>query len=389
VDTRIRGRRAHRRFPTRKAAEQWLTAQRRRAHEREAGLSRELRETTLGAFCGHYRDTIAPGRKCKSSRERDALALDLLEEHFGAGRPMHSIGESDLRAFQAWAGKPYEFTLRRTKSDPKPGENGTSDDTRERQRGPSTINRLRHTWAHVFTEAERARHIAENPWRRVEPLPVESSEPRFLTVAEAGAVLRAAEEYGTKWTTKDRARHHAGYDQLNLRDMILWLLLAGTRRGEMFAMRWGDVDLGAGVARVRTLKLQASKRPRVREIPLHPDLVAMLHARRARRHANAGTVRNLDGSPVLDGELIFPPVSNLRRMFQKCCKRAKVPPARIHDLRHTTGTLLAASHSLSTVAAMLGHSSTRMAERYSHTALQTLREAVDSLPRLGASEEAI
>ncbi|NUP88672.1 MAG: site-specific integrase, partial [Candidatus Sumerlaeia bacterium] len=358
-------------------------------HEREAGLSRELREIALGEFCAHYRESIAPGRKCEASRERDALALDLLTEFFGVDRMMHSIGETDLRAFQSWTGQPYEAVLRLVVRDPKGDASPVGERQKTRQRSAATVNRLRHTWSHVFTEAERARHIAENPWRRVEPLAVESHEPRFLTVAEAEAVLRAAEEYGAKWTTPDRARLHADYDPHNLRDMILWLLLEGTRRGEMFSLRWGDVDLEAAVARVRTLKLQSSKRPRVREIPLHPDVVAMLRARRARRHPTGGAVFNLDGSPALDAELVFPPVSNLRRMFQKCCARAKIAPARIHDLRHTTGTLLAASHSLTTVAAMLGHSSTRMAERYSHTALQTLREAVASLPRLRGSEGAV
>ena len=69
--------------------------------------------------------------------------------------------------------------------------------------------------------------------------------------------------------------------------MVLVAALTGLRRGELFALRWGAVDLEKGVLEVResvyagqfsTPKTRSS----VRRIPLSSPLVALLRDRKAR-----------------------------------------------------------------------------------------------------------
>jgi len=57
----------------------------------------------------------------------------------------------------------------------------------------------------------------------------------------------------------------------------------------------------------------------------------------------------------------------LQRSFREACKKAGIEGLRSHDLRHTAATRLVETNiPLPAVAELLGHSSIRMTERYSH-----------------------
>ena len=59
--------------------------------------------------------------------------------------------------------------------------------------------------------------------------------------------------------------------------------------------------------------------------------------------------------------------SNFGRIWVKACAKAGAPGVHFHDLRHTGGTLAAATGaSLKELMARLGHSSTRAALIYQH-----------------------
>lgn len=72
-------------------------------------------------------------------------------------------------------------------------------------------------------------------------------------------------------------------------------------------------------------------------------------------------------------------INTVKRSFKTSCKKAGIEKLRFHDLRHTCATRLVESGiPLHTVAKLLGHSSIRTTERYSHPE-DTLRDAVDIL----------
>jgi len=72
-------------------------------------------------------------------------------------------------------------------------------------------------------------------------------------------------------------------------------------------------------------------------------------------------------------------INNVKRSFKTACKKAGIDNLRFHDLRHTAATRLVESGiPLHTVAKLLGNSSVRTTERYSHPE-DSLREAVERL----------
>ena len=66
----------------------------------------------------------------------------------------------------------------------------------------------------------------------------------------------------------------------------------------------------------------------------------------------------------------------LQREFKEACKQSGVQGLRFHDLRHTAATrLVEANIPLPAVAELLGHSSIRMTERYSHPQESVIKAA--------------
>lgn len=138
----------------------------------------------------------------------------------------------------------------------------------------------------------------------------------------------------------------------------------GMRRGEIFNLKWFDVDFNRRIVHVRQ-----SKSGRPRTIPLN---------------ATAQTL--LKGLPKAS-EYVFPSpknekrrVNDVGRQFERAVKNAKIPDFHFRDLRHTAATRMAdAGADPFTLAAILGHSDIRMTARYTHATDEAKRRAVDRL----------
>ena len=70
----------------------------------------------------------------------------------------------------------------------------------------------------------------------------------------------------------------------------------------------------------------------------------------------------------------------VKSSYRAACEASGLRGLRFHDLRHTCGSWLAqAGVPSSHIAAVLGHSTVRMTERYAHLAPANAREAVEKL----------
>ena len=101
------------------------------------------------------------------------------------------------------------------------------------------------------------------------------------------------------------------------------------------------------------------------------------------RQCQADELADLYCSNLDSFERMFPGISKnintVKRSFKTACNKAGIDNLRFHDLRHTCATrLVEFGIPLHTVAKLLGHSSIRTTERYSHPE-DTLRDAVDIL----------
>lgn len=128
------------------------------------------------------------------------------------------------------------------------------------------------------------------------------------------------------------------------------LLVYGLRRGEVLGLSWRDVDFEHGIVRVRQQLVRAGHQLYIgpvktaagrRELPL------LGLARDALASQEAMRVIGDPGSEWAAYELVFVtrtghPVEprNLARSFKRIISRGGLRPIRLHDLRHTTATLL-------------------------------------------------
>ena len=168
------------------------------------------------------------------------------------------------------------------------------------------------------------------------------------------------------------------------RSIVLVAVLTGLRRGELFALRWGAVNLDKGVLEVResvyngqfsTPKTHSS----VRQIPLSSVLAELLRNQK-RQAASAGP-----------DDLVFStrkrtplqPENILKRVIHPACERLGMPQVGWHTFRHTHATLLnELGESVKTAQAILGHADIQTTlQVYTHAVPASVSQAEERLAR--------
>jgi integrase len=143
----------------------------------------------------------------------------------------------------------------------------------------------------------------------------------------------------------------------------------GARRGELCGLRWADIDLDTRTMTIRTgiadvggrLVESDTKSHKARTISFDADTAGRLrgHRRWAERKAvSHDTVldeRAFVLSEAADGTIPYRP-DKATGTFRRVAKKASLPDARLHDLRHFAATqLIGAGSDVRTVAGRLGH----------------------------------
>ena len=138
-------------------------------------------------------------------------------------------------------------------------------------------------------------------------------------------------------------------------------LYTGMRRGEMFKLKWNDIDFQRGFISIRNPKGGVSQK-----IPLNEQARKVLE-----NHPR--TAENVFVRP--DGE----PFTDIRRRINPIKEAAELPAdfRPLHGLRHTYASMLASSGKvdLYTLQKLLTHKSPVMTQRYAHLRDEALRNA--------------
>jgi len=206
---------------------------------------------------------------------------------------------------------------------------------------PATVNRYAASLGAVFTWAIRKRIVPrgwESPCRRIERRPESNERIRFLSDDERERLLTACR--ASRWP--------------RLYLLVLMAITTGARKGELFGLRWSDIDLNRSIAYVNRTK---NGEPKV--LPLLPAVVD-----EARRFvSNDGPEALLFASRLNPNK----PYTVEASTWPTTLRAAKLRDFRFHDLRHTCASYLAQSGaSLLEIGEVLGHRQPSVTKRYAH-----------------------
>jgi integrase len=217
---------------------------------------------------------------------------------------------------------------------------------------PYAANRYVGVLSKMFSLAERWGMCERNPCKGVEKN-YEASRKRYLSGDELARLTTAL----------------AAHDDQQAANIIRMLLLTGARKGEVFAMRWADLDLGAGVW---SKAASTVKQARDHIVPLSAPARQLLAEIRAAQRPPC--------EQVFPGRYGHGHRETINKNWTRLLKAAAIERLRIHDLRHSYASHLAsAGVSLPTIGALLGHSSPATTHRYAHLFDDPLRKATEQV----------
>ncbi|MET8653423.1 site-specific integrase [Nocardia aurea] len=171
------------------------------------------------------------------------------------------------------------------------------------------------------------------------------------------------------------------------------LALTGLRRGEIGGLRWSDIDFGAGTLTITNTRIQVdgkviekttkTEKSR-RTLPLTPALVVALErAKKVQAAERLALGNSFDPAQHVVSDGAGQPVhpDRLSREWHTVCAAAGVRHTRLHDARHTCGTLLHLQNvPIAVVSAWLGHCDAAFTMRtYVHSQPDALADAAKSL----------
>jgi integrase len=219
-------------------------------------------------------------------------------------------------------------------------------------------NRVVAVLSKMFSLAARWGYRETNPCKGIERNP-EVARKRYLSGEELAQLTAALAK-------------HPDRQQANV---FRLLLLTGARRGEVLAMKWADLDLGAG----KWVKPgSTTKQKTEHEAFLSAPARQLLGEMRAAQEAKASKRKPL-GEYVFPGNGSIAHVTQIKRAWRSICKAAAITkPLRIHDLRHSFASeLVSSGASLPLIGALLGHSNPATTHRYAHLFDDPQRAAVE------------
>lgn len=326
----------------------------------------ESKRAKLGTLGGFIEEKYADYLKAHRKSHHDALLR--LEANFSHlyGRPFAEINK--------WVVTKWRTERRKQ---------GVSIGTLERD-----IAELKR----ALTLAVEWKIIEAHPLKDLEPLKFDPSNiVRFLSENEEIALFKALRERGERNKKKrdsgNRWRRERGREELpslaeyrfadHLEPTVILSLNTGIRRGELFNLKWSNVNFHTRILTIEGTQSEDStgtKSRKTRYIPLNDTAIEAL----AHWQNHADNNEDTFVFPAKDGGRL----DNINSAWRKLIADAGIKRFRWHDMRHDFASkLVMAGVPLNTVRELMGHASLTMTLRYAHLAESHKVEAVGMLDR--------
>ena len=167
------------------------------------------------------------------------------------------------------------------------------------------------------------------------------------------------------------------------RTMLAVAPYTAARRGEIFRLRWDDVDFDKDTIRLSTRKRQGGSLEHD-TLPMVPELREQLVCwADARKFKDSQYVFVCENESAAHAEILGQPFTTRRTFMPSLCKKAGVKPFGFHAIRHLTASILFHKGlSVAVIQAVLRHQSPTTTTRYLQgLGLEKLRAAMESLPQ--------
>ena len=192
-----------------------------------------------------------------------------------------------------------------------------------------------------------ARQLCQNLNFEIEPVKVDNQKTEDLNPEQLKKLLEAID-------------NSTDIEAANIMRLALY---TGMRRGEMFKLKWDDIDFQRGFIAIRNPKGGVSQK-----IPLN-DQARQILENHPKTKGKEHVFLRPDGKPFTD----------IRRRVNPIKKAAGIPDdfRALHGLRHTYASMLASSGKIDlyTLQKLLTHKSPVMTQRYAHLRDEALIKA--------------
>jgi integrase len=226
--------------------------------------------------------------------------------------------------------------------------------------------------AHITTdeaEALRFEHSPANANRALRTLRRMMGKAAEWGLIAAAPRIKLMKEEGRSATIDSEAEAKLlAVAKQPLRDVLIIMLDSGMRPGEVFPMRWEDIDWNRGM-----IFIPRGKTPRSRRyLPMSDRVMEALQSRR--KDQKQGWVFPSDSKP---GHL-----TTVATAFETARAKAKLSSEiKLYSARHTFATkIMGATGDLSLVMRALGHTNAQTAMIYQHPSLERVRDVVNESP---------
>jgi integrase len=217
---------------------------------------------------------------------------------------------------------------------------------------PITLNIELRTLRAAFNTALKWRLIPENPFKRVLLLRIPEEQPTFLTQNDYQKLIATIPE---KW----------------FHDLVVIAVFTGIRRGEILNLTWKDLDFNKKLIYVQSKENFRTKCGKRRAVPMNETVFQVLSERL--RITKTDLVYTYRGRKIAD--------NLVTHKFKFYARKAGLnPKIHFHSCRHSFATWLVQNEvNIYEVQKLLGHTSVKMTEVYSHLSASELHGAVNKI----------
>jgi integrase len=210
----------------------------------------------------------------------------------------------------------------------------------------------------AFTKAVQWGYLTENPFKKVSKPKAREVQPAYFTEDDFRLFLSVVAD-------KD------------FRELCITGLLTGLRLGELLALKWSDINFTSKVIQVRNSETFTTKTKKNRTVPMNEELYRLLRGRKDNVKFECENIfYSADGKQLKEG--------TVSQKFKRYVRRTGLNDRlHFHSLRHSFASALVLSGvSLYAVSKLLGHSTSKTTEIYSHLSPQQLHGEVNRISKL-------